>query len=72
MVPNGSVLGHDGRVSGPDDYKEPSYRGAIIVAVGSLLVIALLLLALSNLLQQCDPGECPGDDLPSPAALVVR
>ena len=72
MVPNGSVLGHDGPVSGPDDYKEPTYRGAIIVAVASLLVIVLLVLVLSNLLQQCKPGECPGGDQPTPAALIVR
>lgn len=59
-------------MSGPNDYKEAGFRGPIIVAVASLLVIVLLILALSTLLGQCDPGECPGGDEPTPAALIIR
>lgn len=59
-------------MSGPDDYKEAGFRGPIIVAVASIVVIVLIVLALSSLLQQCEPGECPGGDEPTPAALIIR
>jgi hypothetical protein len=55
-------------MSGPDDYKPPSFMGIAVVAIGSLLVIALLILLLSNALQACGPGECPGTDPSTPAS----
>jgi len=55
-------------VSGPNDYKPPSFMGIAVVAIGSLLVIALLIILLSNALNACAPGECPGTDPSTPAS----
>jgi len=42
--------------------------GIAVVAIGSLLVIALLIILLSNALNACAPGECPGTDPSTPAS----